>query len=116
VQFLVSIYGGYFGAAMGILMLASLGLFGISDIHARNGVKNVLGALINGAAGLYFVAKGAIDFTDALLLGGSAVIGGYAGARMARRFASHKVERVVLVFGSIATLLLAYRALAPARP
>lgn len=111
VQFFVSIYGGYFGAAMGILMLASLGLFGISDIHARNGVKNVLAALVNGAAGLYFVAKGAIDFIDALLLGASAVLGAYAGARMARRFASHKVERVVLIFGAVATLMLAYRAL-----
>ena len=116
VQFLVSVYGGYFGAAMGILMLASLGLFGLSDIHVRNGVKNALGTLINGAAGVYFVAKGAINYLDALLLGASAVLGGYAGARLARRFASHKVERVVLIFGSIATLLLAYRALSQLRP
>ena len=96
---------------MGILIVAGLGLCGVADIHARNGVKNMLATLINGAAGLYFVAKGAVAYVDALLLGGSAVLGGYAGARLARRFASHKVERAVLVFGSIATLLLAYRVL-----
>jgi uncharacterized membrane protein YfcA len=116
VQFVVAVYGGYFGAAMGILMLASLGLFGLSDIHERNGVKNVLGTLINGAAGLYFVARGAINLADAALLGASAVLGGYAGARLARRFASHKVERAVLVFGTIASLLLAYRVLGSLRP
>jgi uncharacterized membrane protein YfcA len=109
VQFLVSIYGGYFGAAMGILMLASLGLFGIADIHARNGVKNLLATLINGSAGLYFVASGAIAWVDAGVLVVAAVIGGYAGARAARSLPAHAVERAVLAFGLIASLLLALR-------
>jgi uncharacterized membrane protein YfcA len=109
VQFLVSIYGGYFGAAMGILMLASLGLFGIADIHARNGVKNLLATLINGSAGLYFVASGAIAWVDAGVLAVASVIGGYAGARAARSLPAHAVERAVLAFGLIASLLLALR-------
>src|SRR6185369_1377810 len=58
-QLIVSIYGGYFGAGMGILMLASLGLYGIADIHERNGLKNVLSAVINGIAGVYFAVSGA---------------------------------------------------------
>lgn len=109
VQLLVAIYGGYFGAAMGILMLASLGLFGIADIHARNAIKNALAALINGAAAFYFIQAGTIDWRDAALLGGSAMVGGYVGARLARRFDPKRVERFVISFGVAASLILAYR-------
>lgn len=109
VQLLVATYGGYFGAAMGILMLASLGLFGIADIHARNAIKNALAALINGSAAFYFIGAGTIAWLDAALLGISAVVGGYLGARMARRFDSQRVERFVICFGIAASLILAYR-------
>jgi uncharacterized membrane protein YfcA len=108
-QLLVSIYGGYFGAAMGILMLASLGMFGLADIHARNAVKNALSTLINGSAALYFIASGAIAWGDACALGASAVVGGYLAGSMARRLPSAWVERGVLGFGLIASLLLALR-------
>jgi hypothetical protein len=109
VQLLVATYGGYFGAAMGILMLASLGVFGIADIHARNAIKNALAALINGSAAIYFIQAGAIAWGDAALLGGSAMLGGYAGARVARRFDPKRVERFVISFGVAASLILAYR-------
>ena len=56
-QFLVGIYGGYFGAGIGILMLAALGLLGFSDIHRMNGLKNVLAILINGVAAEFDVAR-----------------------------------------------------------
>jgi hypothetical protein len=84
-QLAVSIYGGYFGAGMGILMLAALGLYGLDDIHQRNGIKSLLAAVINGVAGIYFVVSGAIAWVDALALGLGAVTGGFAGAVIARR-------------------------------
>jgi uncharacterized membrane protein YfcA len=59
-QFLVGIYGGYFGAAMGILMLAALGLIGLTDLHQMNGLKNVLAVCINGVAAIYFALAGAV--------------------------------------------------------
>ena len=111
VQLLVATYGGYFVAAMGILMLASLGLFGIADIHARNAIKNALATLINAAAAFYFISAGAIAWVDAACLGLSAMVGGYVGARTARRFDARKVERFVIGFGVLASLILAWRVL-----
>jgi hypothetical protein len=102
-QLLVSIYGGYFGAGMGILMLAALGLYGIHDIHRRNGLKNVLGAAINGVAGIYFVASGAIAWADAGLLAAGAIVGGLTGAAIGRRLPKRVVEAIVVTMGVAAT-------------
>jgi len=60
-QFGVAIYGGYFGAGIGILMLATLGFLGLSDIHAMNGLKNFFGMCINFVAAGYFIFRGAVD-------------------------------------------------------
>jgi uncharacterized membrane protein YfcA len=108
-QLLVSIYGGYFGAAAGILMLAAYGLFGVTDIHQRNGVKNVLATVNNGVASAYFVFQGAVDWQDALVLSVSAVIGGYAGGALSRRLSQRAVELIVITIGIAATLVLAFR-------
>jgi uncharacterized membrane protein YfcA len=108
-QLLVSIYGGYFGAGMGILMLASLGLYGIADIHERNGLKNVLSAVINGIAGVYFAVSGAIAWADALVLGIGAVVGGYAGAAVGRKLSRNVAELVVVGIGVAMTIALFLR-------
>jgi uncharacterized membrane protein YfcA len=108
-QLLVSIYGGYFGAAAGILMLAAYGLFGVADIHQRNGIKNVLATVNNGVASIYFIAKGAVDWHDALVLGVSAIIGGYLGGALSRRLSQRAVELIVIAIGVAATLVLAIR-------
>ena len=108
-QLIVSIYGGYFGAGMGILMLASLGLYGIADIHERNGLKNVLSAVINGIAGVYFAISGAINWLDALVLGVGAVVGGYAGAAVGRRLKREVAELVVVGIGVAMTVALFVR-------
>ena len=105
-QLAVSIYGGYFGAGMGILMLAAMGLYGLSDIHQRNGLKNVAGAVTNGIAGLYFAASGAIAWADALILGIGAVVGGYAGAAIGRKLSRAVAEAVVVAIGVAMTLAL----------
>ena len=84
-QFLVGLYGGYFGAGIGILMLAALGLLGLTDIHQMNGIKNLLALSINGAAAVYFIASGAVLWSDGLPMAAAAVLGGLAGAALARR-------------------------------
>jgi uncharacterized protein len=103
-QFLVSLYGGYFGAGMGILMLAALGLYGVSDFHERNAVKNLLAAATNGVASLFFTAAGAIRWSDGLALGAGAVVGGLVGAAVGRRLSPKTLERVAIVVGVVATL------------
>lgn len=104
-QLVVAIYGGYFGAAMGIMMLAAYGLAGVGDIHHRNGLKNVSATVINGIAGVVFVLSGAIAWKDAGLLSAGAVIGGYLGARTGRRMKARAVEVLVVLIGLAATIL-----------
>lgn len=108
-QLFVSIYGGYFGAAAGILMLAAYGLFGVTDIHQRNGIKNVLATINNGVSSIYFVTQGAVDWHDALVLGVSAVLGGYVGGALSRRMSQRAVELIVVAIGITATLVLAFK-------
>jgi uncharacterized membrane protein YfcA len=84
-QFLVAIYGGYFGAGIGILMLAALGFMGVGDIHRMNGVKTFLAAMINTASVIEFVRADLVDWHFAGMMAVSAIVGGYAGARVARR-------------------------------
>jgi uncharacterized membrane protein YfcA len=105
-QFLVSVYGGYFGAGMGILMLAALGLYGVSDFHERNALKNLLAATTNGVASIFFSAAGAIRWGDGLVLGAGAVVGGLVGAAVGRRLSSRTLEMAAIVVGLVATASL----------
>jgi uncharacterized protein len=93
VQFLVALYGGYFGAGIGILMLASLAMFYPEDLQAANALKNLLAVAINGMALLYFIARGAADWRLALFTAAAAIVGGLVGARTAQRL-SPKVLRL----------------------
>jgi len=109
-QLLVSIYGGYFGAGIGILMLVILGFLGLTDIHAMNGLKNFFGLCINLTAAALFVARGAVEWRPALLMMAGAVVGGYAGARVARRVGQKGARWAVIVIGfGIAIALLLQR-------
>ena len=103
-QFLVAVYGGYFGAGIGILMLAVLGLLGLGDIHRLNGVKNVLGMVVNGAAaGLFaigsLVGSHDVAWTHAAVMAVAAVIGGLGGSHLARRMPAAIVRRMVAIIG-----------------
>ncbi len=98
-QFVVGIYGGYFGAGMGILMLAVLGMMGMSDIHQMNGLKNLIGSFINLIAALYFIYSGLIDWPTAALMSVGTIIGGYAAAGIATRLPQSTVRRVVILLG-----------------
>ena len=108
-QLAVAVYGGYFGAGVGILMLAVLGFLGLSDIHAANGVKNFLTMAINGVAAAYFIARGAVDWPAALVLMAGAVAGGYAGARFARSIGREKARASVVLIGVAVAVLLFLR-------
>jgi uncharacterized membrane protein YfcA len=106
-QLLVAIYGGYFGAGMGILMLAAFGIMGFTDIHQMNGIKNFLSLCINGVASAYFVWQGMVSWPHALVMAVGAVAGGIWGAALARRVGPRVVRRMVVVVGfSMAISLL----------
>jgi uncharacterized membrane protein YfcA len=109
----VAIYGGYFGAGIGILMLAVLGFMGLADIHAMNGLKTFFGAAINSVAAAYFIARSAVIWPLALLMIVGAIIGGYGGARLAKRIGGRRVRYVVIAIGLVASAVLAWREFAP---
>ena len=98
-QFAVGVYGGYFGAGIGILMLAALSLLGYTDIHQMNGVKNLLAVCINGIAAIYFMLTGLVFWPDALVMAVGAVAGGVGGAGLARRASQRTVRRIVIAIG-----------------
>jgi uncharacterized protein len=110
-QFLVGIYGGYFGGAMGIVMLAYLSLLGGMEIHQMNAIKNSLAALVNGVASIYFVASGMVDPRAALLMTAGAVAGGFAGGRIARRIEPRVVRWAVIVIGLALAAVFGVRAI-----
>ena len=105
-QFLVAVYGGYFGAGIGILMLAALGLLGLTDIHQMNGLKTLFAVCINGVASAYFIWSGKVNWPDALLMAAGAIAGGYGGAHLARKLGRRFVNRTVIVIGLAMTVLL----------
>lgn len=98
-QFVVAVYGGYFGAGIGILMLATLGLMGLTDIHQMNGLKNALGFSINGIAAVSFIVSGDVHWQSALVMAAAAILGGYFGANFARRMGRTFVRRAVIAIG-----------------
>jgi uncharacterized membrane protein YfcA len=108
-QFFVSVYGGYFGAGMGILMLAALGLIGLRDLHQMNGLKNLLAICINGVAAVYFALSHAVVWRDAGVMAVTSILGGYLAARVARRLGRRFVRGFVIAIGLLMTIALAIR-------
>ncbi len=98
-QFLTGIYGGYFGAGMGIMMLATLSVLGFANIHHMNGMKNLLGMTINLVAALYFIFVGLVHWPEALVMAVGAIVGGYGGAGLARKLGAKFVRWTVIIIG-----------------
>jgi uncharacterized protein len=99
-QFFVSIYGGFFGAGMGIMMLAALGFMGFArNIHRANGVKNCAAVCINGVAAITFIMEKRIDWPYAALMAVGAIAGGYGGADIAKRIGQKTVRRLIVAIG-----------------
>jgi uncharacterized protein len=105
-QFAVAVYGGYFGAGIGILMLAVLGLFGLTDIHQMNGLKNLFAMCINGVAAIYFMFVGLVEWRVAAVMAVGAIVGGYGSAGIARWLGPRAVRRIVIGIGLAMTISL----------
>lgn len=103
-QLPVALYGGFFGAGIGIVMLAALGLLGVDDIHRANGLKSVAAACINTIAALTFAASGRVDWPVAAWMALAALLGGYSGARFAKWIGPVVVRRLVTGIGISLTI------------
>jgi uncharacterized membrane protein YfcA len=107
--FATGIYGGYFGAAQGIMLLAILGVILAQDLQRTNALKNVLAGLVNGVAGLYFVFAAHVDWGPAAIIAGGSVVGAQVGARYGRGLPDRALRAVIVVVGVFAIVrLLAY--------
>ena len=108
-QLVVGLYGGYFGAGVGILMLAALGFMGFTNIHRMNGLKNWGGFCMNLVAATIFSMSGIVDWPVALGMAAGSVAGGYIGSRTAQRVPPEAVRRVVMVVGVVSGVWLLLR-------
>lgn len=98
-QLFVATYGGYFGAGIGILMLGSLSVMGMRDIHKMNAIKTPLAAIINMTAFVFFAIKGVVSWPLALVVAAGSITGGYGGARFAKRVDPHLIHLSIIAVG-----------------
>jgi uncharacterized membrane protein YfcA len=105
-QLFVATYGGYFGAGIGILMLGSLSIMGLRDVNRMNAIKTVLAALINVTAFIFFALKGLVAWPLAILMAVGAILGGYGGARFAKRVDQRIIKLCVIAIGLIVSVWL----------
>ncbi|CAN5205663.1 sulfite exporter TauE/SafE family protein [soil metagenome] len=96
---LIAFYGGYFGAGIGILLLATLGLLSVSDVHRANGLKNLYSVAIKGVAVGYFIVSSAVVWHAMLVMAVGATAGGYVGAALGRRVEEATMRRLILAVG-----------------
>ncbi|MHB8634150.1 MAG: sulfite exporter TauE/SafE family protein [Thermoplasmatota archaeon] len=99
-QFAVAIYGGYFGGGIGILMLAAFALMGMQDVHSMNGLKAILGSIVNGLAIVAFAAARIVVWPMALVMLVGGLLGGYGGARYARRVPQPILRGIIVAVGA----------------
>jgi uncharacterized membrane protein YfcA len=109
-ELLVAVYGGYFGGGIGIMNLAMLAAVGMTDMHAMNALKVVLGGVINGVATLTFIATGAIAWKQGAAMTLGAIVGGYFAAHYAQRLPQAWIRAFVIVVGSAMTIYFFVRA------
>ena len=100
------VYGGYFGAAQGIMLLAILGVALSQDLHRTNALKNVLAGLVNGVAGLYFVFAAHVEWAPAAIIACTSIVGAQLGARYGRRLPPEALRAVIVVVGVFAIVRL----------
>ncbi len=98
--FLTAVYGGYFGAAQGVILIALLGIFVDDHLQRLNALKNVLAALVNGVAALLFVLFAPVAYLPAALLAVGSAIGGQIGAKVGRRLAPNLLRLLIVVVGT----------------
>jgi hypothetical protein len=109
VQFLVAVYGGYFGGAIGIMMLSAWSLFGLTDLRQMNATKTVLAAVMNGVAVVCFVIAGKVWWPQTLVMLAGAVAGGWLGAHAGRRVDQKHVRTLIVLISITITLVFFLR-------
>jgi len=109
-QFFVGIYGGYFGGAVGIIMLAVWSLAGLRNIHAMNGGRTLLGGMMNTAAVVCFIVAGKVWWPQALVMVMAAIAGGYTGARFARGVNPAVLRGIIIAVSVVVTAVFFARA------
>jgi hypothetical protein len=102
-ELVFAVYGGYFGGGVGILNLAMLAVLGMTDIHAMNALKVVLGGIINGIAVITFILAGAVVWKQGSVVIVGAVFGGYFGAHYAQKLPGAWIRRFVIAVGTTMT-------------
>lgn len=100
----VMVYGGYFGAGLGIMLLAGLAIAGLEELRVANAVKNGVSALVNGVAVAIFILQGVVVWPAALTMMAGAALGGFAGARIARRLPQRIFRTIVIGVGALLTV------------
>jgi len=111
-ELVVAVYGGYFGGGIGIMNLAMLAALGMTDIHAMNKLKVILGGVINGVATLMFIAMGAILWPQGIVMTAGAILGGVSSAHFAQKLPQSWVRAFVILVGTAMTIyffILGYR-------
>jgi uncharacterized membrane protein YfcA len=103
-ELLVAIYGGYFGGGVGIVNLAMLSALGMTDIHAMNALKSVLGSVINGVAVVVFVASRSVYWPQAVVMIVGSVLGGFFGAHYAQNLPKSWIRYTVILVGVVMTV------------
>lgn len=109
-ELVVAVYGGYFGGGVGILNLAMLAALGMTDIHAMNALKAVLGGIINGVAVVTFVLKGAVAWRPGVVMIAGAIVGGYFGAHYAQKLPRSWIRAFVILVGTGMTIYFFWKA------
>jgi uncharacterized membrane protein YfcA len=104
--YLTGVYGGYFGAAQGVLLLAILGVALTQDLQRTNALKNVLAGLVNGVAGLYFVFAAHVEWAPAAIIAVCSIVGAQLGARYGRRLPAPALRAVIVAVGVFAIVRL----------
>ncbi|MBV8071241.1 MAG: sulfite exporter TauE/SafE family protein [Acidobacteriaceae bacterium] len=99
----ISIYGGYFGGGIGIMLLSAFRLYGFNDIHGMNGIKSILASSLNAIAALIFIVAHRIDWLPTLVMMAAAIAGGYIGPMLARRLPHSAIRATIIVVGVIMT-------------
>ena len=108
-QLAVATYGGYFGAGIGILMLASLGFIGLSHIHQMNTLKTILNSLINVVAAGWFICAGLIHWPKAAVMTAGALLGYFLGSHYAQRIPQQRVRQLITAIGFIISAVTFYQ-------
>jgi hypothetical protein len=100
----ISVYGGYFGGGIGIMLLSAFRLYGLKDIHGMNGIKSIIASSLNTIAALIFMAAHRVDWLPTLAMMAAAIAGGYTGPVIARRLPPAAIRATVIVVGTVMTI------------